>query len=105
MIAAQNTGLFFWSMLDADLCEIAAVDWVADIDIVCEQLFHIASIIFVNALNKFIIVVGNIEVPDAFIGSFFVCGKSVVFGASEFFATVFVDPDIILPFVIVFAWQ
>lgn len=102
MITAENTGFVFVVGVDTDFGEIAAVDRIADEDIVGEKFLHIAGVIFVDALNKTVFIIGDIKEADFLIFITFDRTKSVVFGFGDFVTGVLVDADVILPWVVVF---
>ncbi len=52
VVAAEDAGLFTRFVANTDRPSVPIVDWVSNIDIIDEKLFHIASVVLVYALNK-----------------------------------------------------
>lgn len=82
---------------------VALSDWVANRDVVGEELFHIASVVGKNLLDDLAFVVGNIHVIDAMVFGFFGIAEAVVLLGGDFSSGVFVNGDELLPGAVLFA--
>ena len=70
VVAAEDAGLFTRFVANTDRPSVPIVDWVSNIDIIDEKLFHIASVVLAIRVEQVVFVIANIEVADFAVVSF-----------------------------------
>ena len=89
---------------DKYLGEEALGDWVSNHDVVGKKLFHVAGIIFENALDIIAMVVGDVEVLNFAILIALGIREAIVLFFGDFVAGFLMDTNIAIPVNILFSW-
>ena len=82
---------------------IATVDRIADGDVAADELFHITSLIGIDAGNRIAVIVHDVKVTDAGIVFALFGREPVVFVGGDFTVGLLVDTDELIPLTVLFA--